>query len=67
MHLFWSCGLFFWPSSNRLEYALYQVGSSVGSLVAFIIIYKGTNTADGSPTAVYIAFICIMCMSLGVA
>ncbi|KAF7557020.1 hypothetical protein G7046_g6155 [Stylonectria norvegica] len=46
------------------QYALYQVGSTIGSLVAFLIIYNGTSTAQGSPTAVYIAFICVMSLSL---
>ena len=46
-----------------MQYFINQVGSAVGSLIAFIIILKGANTTDGSPTPVYIAFIVLMCVA----
>ncbi|KAJ3469819.1 hypothetical protein MRS44_003884 [Fusarium solani] len=45
-----------------VQYFIGQIGSVVGSLVAFIIIYKGAAPAEGSPTNVYIAFIVLMMM-----
>ncbi|OBT89844.1 hypothetical protein VE02_00785 [Pseudogymnoascus sp. 03VT05] len=49
------------------QYFINQVGSVIGSLVAFVIILNGTSTADGSPTGVYIAFLILMCMAFLVA
>ncbi|KAL1868417.1 hypothetical protein VTK73DRAFT_3711 [Phialemonium thermophilum] len=46
-----------------IQYFINQVGSVIGSLVAFIIIFKGTSTAEGSPTSVYITFIVLMCLA----
>ncbi|KAK4093991.1 membrane transporter (predicted) [Purpureocillium lilacinum] len=46
-----------------IQYFINQVGSVVGSLVAFIIIHQGTSTADGSPTSVYITFIILICIA----
>lgn len=47
-----------------IQYFINQVGSVVGSLVAFMLIYKGALTAEGSPTSVYIAFLVLMAMGL---
>lgn len=46
-----------------IQYFINQVGSVVGSLVAFVIIYNGQSTADGSPTSVYIAFLVLICLA----
>lgn len=47
-----------------IQYFINQVGSVIGSLVAFIVILKGTDTSGGSPTPVYIVFIILMCCAL---
>ncbi|TPX12945.1 uncharacterized protein E0L32_006590 [Thyridium curvatum] len=46
-----------------IQYFINQVGSVIGSLVAFIIIYKGATSAEGSPTSVYIVFIILQCVA----
>lgn len=46
-----------------IQYFINQTGSVVGSLVAFLIIYNGASTDDGSPTSVYIVFIILMCFA----
>lgn len=46
---------------------IYQVGSVIGSIVAFALIYKGASTDQGAPVGVYIAFLVFMCGSLAVA
>lgn len=46
-----------------VQYFINQAGSVVGSLVAFVIIYRGAATTDGSPTSVYITFIVLICVA----
>lgn len=46
-----------------IQYFVTQTGSVVGSLVAFVIIYLGASTAEGSPTSIYIAFIILMTLA----
>ncbi|KAK7903802.1 hypothetical protein LTR67_001822 [Exophiala xenobiotica] len=50
-----------------VQYVLNLLGSTIGALVAFIIILKGTSTANGSPTAVYITFIVLMFLGVATA
>ncbi|KAK2609126.1 hypothetical protein QQS21_002353 [Conoideocrella luteorostrata] len=47
-----------------IQYFINQVGSVVGSLVAFVLIYRGVDTAEGSPTSVYVAFLVLMALGL---
>lgn len=45
-----------------IQFGVYQIGSVIGSLVAFLVIYKSPSSIDnGAPTVIYIIFICIMC------
>ena len=46
-----------------IQYFVNQLGSVVGSLVAFVIIYNGASTADGSPTSVYVVMIALICLA----
>lgn len=47
-----------------VQFLLNAFGSIIGSLVAFIIILKGSTASDGSPTNVYIAFLVLMCLGV---
>lgn len=46
-----------------IQYFVTQTGSVIGSVVAFVIIYLGTSTAEGSPTSIYITFIILMALA----
>lgn len=70
--MLWSTsGFIQWAYATELEkgkyiaiqYFINQVGSVVGSLVAFGIIYNGASTSDGSPTSVYITMLVLICLA----
>ncbi|KAM3497562.1 hypothetical protein MY10362_009090 [Beauveria mimosiformis] len=47
-----------------IQYFINQIGSVVGSIVAFGIIYNNAaSTEDGSPTSVYIVMIILICFA----